>query len=277
MKLYDVSGLVAVYVKPGSNLGLWSSTNKLRTVDGQAFELFAVCNASLYTGNRTPIGTIIEAGRLVHDDGNGYGVGIINGKLDFGKPWDRAWDSYLTGYTTCVQEGKYVAPSFNDSYVFPCALSRIGIGRKGDKAYIVTDDGVSLKGFAEHGVGMGLDTLVNLDGGGSRFLYYEGKTVYASGRVPYNALAWYKPVACTVPSPSEFPVPKRNLYIGCRGEDVKWLQDQLIRHGFNLSGADGIFGPNTWRETVAYQRTWTRWPDGICGPNTRKHLTGEIK
>lgn len=277
MKLYDVTGLQAVYVKPGSSLSGWVAQHKTATIDGKAHELVAVCNASLYTAARVPVGTIIEAGRLVHNDGNGYGVGLIAGKLEFGKPWDRAWDSYLTGYTTCVQDSKYVAPSFNDSYVFPCALSRIGIGRKGEKQYIVTDDGVSLKGFAEHGVGMGLDTLVNLDGGGSRFLYYEGKTVYASGRVPYNAIAFYKPVACTVPSPSEYPVPTRNLYFGCRGEDVKWLQDQLIKHGYNLSGVDGIFGPNTFRAVVAYQRTWTRWPDGICGPKTRKHLTGEIK
>ena len=277
MKLYDVTGLVAVYVKPGSSLSGWVSQHKTATIDGKAHELIAVCNASLYTAARVPVGTIIEAGRLVHDDGNGYGVGLISGKLEFGKPWDKAWDSYLTGYTTCVQEGKYVAPSFNDSYVFPCALSRIGIGRKGEKQYIVTDDGVSLKGFAEHGIGMGLDTLVNLDGGGSRHLLYDGKTAYTSLRVPYNALAFYKPVACTVPSPSEYPVPTRNLYFGCRGEDVKWLQDQLIKHGYNLSCADGIFGPNTFRAVVAYQRTWTWLPDGICGPNTRGHLTGEIK
>ena len=277
MNLYDVTGLLPVYIKPGSNLGLWASTNKLRTVAGQACGLFAVCNASLYTNNRTPIGTIIEAGQLVHNDGNGYGVGIIGGALDFGKPWERKWEDYLTGYTSCVQGGVFVPPSFADKYVFDCRLSRIGIGRKDGKAYIVTDDGVTLEGFARHGIALGLDTLVNLDGGGSRHLLYDGKTVYASGRVPYNALAWYKPVVCTVPSPSEYPVPTRNLFFGCRGEDVKWLQDQLIRHGFNLSGADGIFGPNTFRAVVAYQRTWTRWPDGSCGPNTRAHLLGTVK
>ena len=277
MKLYDVTGLLPVYIKPGSNLGLWASTNKLRTVDGKPCGLFAVCNASLYTSTKTPIGTIIEAGRLVHDDGNGYGVGIIDGKLEFGKPWDRAWDSYLTGYTTCVQGGEYVKPSFTDSYVFPCQLNRIGLARKDGKTFIAVDDRVTLEGFARKAIALGCDTLVNLDGGGSRHLLYDGATVYTSSRVPYNALAWYKPDACTVPSPSEFPVPTRNLYIGCRGEDVKWLQDQLIRRGYGLSCADGIFGPNTFRAVVAYQKTWTRWPNGICGPNTRGHLTGEIK
>ena len=278
MRLYDVTGLVAVYVKPGSSLSGWVSQHKTATIDGKMHELVAACNASLYTAVRVPVGTIIEAGRLVHNDGNGYGVGIIGSNLEFGKPWDKAWDNYITGYTTCVQEGKYVAPSFDDRYVFDCALARIGMAKMKDgRACIVTDDGVTLKGFADHAIAQGADILVNLDGGGSRFLYYEGKTVYSSLRVPYNAIAFYKPVSVAVPSPSEYPVPKRNLYIGCRGEDVKWLQDQLIRRGYGLSCADGIFGPNTFRAVVAYQKTWTRWPDGICGPNTRGHLTGEIK
>lgn len=278
MKLYDVTGCLPVYIKPGSNLGVWANTNKLRTVAGQSCGLFAVCNASLYTGNRTPIGTIIEAGRLVHNDGNGYGFGVADGRIVFGKPWDRAWEFYLTGYTTCVQDGQYVAPSFKDRYVFDCALARIGMARMKDgRVCIVTDDGVTLKQFAEHAIAQGTETLANLDGGGSRHLLYDGAMVYSSLRVPYNALAFYKPVSVAVPSPSDYPVPKRNLYFGCRGDDVRWLQDQLIRRGYGLSCADGIFGPNTFRAVVAYQRTWTRWPDGKCGPNTRGHLTGEIK
>ena len=269
MKLYDVSGLTARYVRPATNLTQWAA----------AQHPDALCNASLYDmKTRVPVGTVIESGQLVHNDGNGYGVGIIGGKLEFGKPWDRAWEFYLTGYTACVQEGKYVPPAFTDRYVFDCALARIGMARMRDgRVCVVTDDGVTLKQFADHAVAQGVETLANLDGGGSRHLLYDGATVYSSLRVPYNALAFYKPVSVAVPSPSEYPVPTRNLYFGCRGEDVKWLQDQLMRRGYNLSGVDGIFGPNTWRETVAYQRTWTRWPDGICGSNTRGHLLGTIK
>ena len=56
---------------------------------------------------------------------------------------------------------------------------------------VATDDGVTLKQFAERVIAQGVDILVNLDGGGSRHLVYNGKTVYASGRVPYNAIAFY--------------------------------------------------------------------------------------
>lgn len=275
MNLYDITELIPVYVKPKMNLTAWAFQHKTEQNGEKTFELDSLCNLSLYTALGSPIGTIFEDGKMVHNDGNGYGVGIIRGELDFGKPWDKAWTDYITGYTACVQDGKYVPPTFSDKYVFNCSLARIAIGRKEGRAYIVTDDAVTLQQFSNHAVAKGFDTLVNLDGGGSRHLLYGGKQIYVSSRTPYNAMAFYKPVVCTVPSPSEYPIPTRNLYFGCRGNDVKWLQDQLIKHGGNLSGVDGIFGPNTWRETVAYQRTWTKWPDGICGPNTRAHLLGE--
>ena len=154
---------------------------------------FAVCNASLYDmRTRIPIGTIIENGKLVHDDGNGYGFGICGGKPDFGKPWDRAWEDYLTGYNSPVQNGIYVAPGFTDSYVFKCRLARIAIGRKQGKICIVTDDFVTLQEFAQNAIANGIDTLVNLDGGGSRHLFHDGRAYYSSQRVPYNAIAFFK-------------------------------------------------------------------------------------
>ena len=183
MKLYDVSGLRASYVRPGTNLTAWAAAQRPD----------ALCNASLYDmKTRVPVGTVIESGQLVHNDGNGYGFGVADGKIVFGRPWDRAWDFYLTGYTACVLDGQYVPPSFTDRYVFDCALARIGMARMKDgRVCVVTDDGVTLKQFAEHAIAQGADILVNLDGGGSRHLVYGGKTVYASGRVPYNAIAFY--------------------------------------------------------------------------------------
>lgn len=264
MQIFDVTGLECRYVKPTMNLTRWASAN----------QPFAVCNASLYDFiTREPVGTIIENGKQVHNAGNGFGVGIKDGKLSFGTPWGDAWSDYLTGYNSPVQGGKYNAPTFRDKYVFESKLSRIGIGRKSGRIYIVTTDSATLRQYAEDAIKSGFDTLVNLDGGGSRHLYYNKRTVYSSTRLPYNALAFYQ---ATQETPNDggcpYAEPTRNLYYGCRGEDVKWLQWQLIRHGHNLSCADGIFGPNTWRETVAFQRTFTKWPDGICGPNTRREL-----
>lgn len=189
MKTFDVTGLRAEIVKPGMNLTAWAAQHKP----------FAVCNASLYDfGTRVPVGTVIEGGKLVHNDGNGFGCGVVANivGLGFGKPWDRAWTDYLTGYNSPVQDGKYVAPTFRDSYVFDCRLVRIGVGRCKGKTYIVTDDGVTLEEFAKNAIAQGFDTLVNLDGGGSRHLWYAGKAVYTSPRVPYNAIAFYKDKPC---------------------------------------------------------------------------------
>lgn len=192
MRLFDVTGCTARVVQPDTNL----------TIYGQQTRPFSLCNASLYNGMSTtarpsgpPIGTIIEGGKLVHNDGNGFGCGIPQGKdaLQFGEPWDRMWTDYLTGYNSPVQGGIYVAPTHKDSYVFDCRLPRIAIGARGKQTYIVTDDGVTLREFAQHAIAEGLDTLVNLDGGGSRHLLYNGTLVYQSTRVPYNAIAFYQP------------------------------------------------------------------------------------
>ena len=266
MKQYDITKCTADIVQPKCALTVWAAQNKP----------FAVCNASLYDmTTRVPIGTIIEDGRLVHNDGNGYGFGIQrDGKADFGMPWDRTWKDYLTGYNSPVQNGAYVAPGFSDSYVFDCRLARIGIGRRSGRTYIVTDDNVTLREFAMNAIAQGLDTLVNLDGGGSRHLYYDGALIYQSVRVPYNAIAFFS--AETKPEKQEpdkcqYPVPTRNLLIGARGDDVKWMQWHLAQKGFACS-VDGVFGWATWQAVWNFQKTWTAWPDGICGPNTRREL-----
>ena len=189
MRIFDVTGCTARIVRPGMTLTAWAAANNP----------FAVCNASLYDfASRIPIGTVIEGGKLVHNDGNGYGCGIVPNitGLGFGKPWDRAWSDYITGYTSPVQGGEYIAPTFRDSYVFDCRLARIGIGRRGTQTLIVTDDGVTLREFAEHAIAAGMDTLVNLDGGGSRHLRHDGKLIYQSPRIPYNAIAFFKPKPC---------------------------------------------------------------------------------
>lgn len=190
IKLYDVTNYRAQYIKPNTNLTTWASENKP----------VALCNASLYSGISTtsrptgsPVGTIFEDGALVHDDGNGFGFGIEDNHIVFGKPWERTWKYYLTGYNCPVQNGQYVKPSFTDKYVFDNKLNRIGIGQtKDNKTVIVCDDNVTLQQFAEHAIQNNITTLVNLDGGASRHLVYNNEAIYTSTRVPYNAIAFFE-------------------------------------------------------------------------------------
>lgn len=274
MKLYDVSTLRAQYIKPDVNLNVWAAQHHPR----------ALCNASLYGGvsivhrpTGSPVGTIFEGGKCVSNQGNGYGFGIENGKIVFGAPWEKKWADYLTGYTTCVQNGVYVAPTFNDPYVFPNRLARIGMAKTQDgRVWIAVDDYATLREFSLHAIAQGVVTLSNLDGGASRHLVHEGRTIYASARVPYNAIAFFDNKSDSGKETNPYPVPTRNLLMWCRGEDVKWLQWGLNKLGYRYGTIDGIFGWNTWNALYSYQKSWSRFPDGICGPNTRGHLRDDL-
>lgn len=148
-------------------------------------------NASLYTSANKPIGTIWDNGKLVNDAGSGFGFGTTDNKtIEFGKPWDKQWKDYLTGYYGIVQNGQAVDPTWKDSYVFDKALSRIAFGQMKDGSYAVfCEDGKTIKTFAADGAKQGFVNLCNLDGGGSRALLWLGKWVYTSTRTPYNAIA----------------------------------------------------------------------------------------
>lgn len=277
MQIYDVSGCTADIIRPGTTLTTWLQQQKVKP--------FAVCNASLYDfDTREPVGTIFEKGELVHNAGNGYGYGVIEGKPIFDSPWVRHWDEYISGHNSPIQNGRYCPPTFRDDYVFYSLNKRIAVGEKEGKTVLVLDEGVTLKQFADHALGAGVITLVNLDGGASRFLYYNGLMVDNSIRTPYNALVFYKEKITSKPEEkpiTEKPItekpycpysePKRNLFWGCSGEDVKWAQWMINQKGFHIN-VDGKFGIETFNAVWKFQSTWARFPDGIVGPNTRREL-----
>ena len=306
MKLYDITALRCEYVKPETDLTAW----------GAAHKPFALCNASLYDGgvqtarrpSGPPVGTVIEEKKLVRQEEDYPGIGIKGGKLDFGRPFTEAWDYFLAGYNCPVVDGRWNPPAWRDDYVFGTKAGRIGVAYMADRRVcILADDGVTLRGFADHAIRRGALILVNLDGGGSRHLLYNGRLVYQSPRVPYNALAFYRDAAGAVgrddpgapptddpgapptddpgappaddpgaPPACPYPVPTRNLLWGSRGEDVKWLQWQLNKRGFRCGAVDGVFGAHTWQAAYNYQKTWSLRPDGICGKQTRGHLLGDL-
>ncbi len=56
-----------------------------------------------------------------------------------------------------------------------------------------------------------------------------------------------------------------------RGDDVKEVQEALIRHGYKIT-ADGIFGKNTDRSLKQFQASQRLRSDGIAGPVTLAFL-----
>ena len=61
---------------------------------------------------------------------------------------------------------------------------------------------------------------------------------------------------------------------GDKGEDVKWVQWQLINKDYDCgkSGIDGDFGPATDKALKAFQSANGLTADGICGPLTKSAL-----
>ncbi len=58
------------------------------------------------------------------------------------------------------------------------------------------------------------------------------------------------------------------LYNGCRGEDVREMQQALIDLGFLKGKADGIFGTNTENAVRAFQKKNRLTQDGLAGIKT---------
>lgn len=71
------------------------------------------------------------------------------------------------------------------------------------------------------------------------------------------------------------PMPWRpTIRKGSRGEDVKYVQEILIKLGYDLgaSGADGIFGNKTVAAVKAFQKANGLVADGVVGPMTYEAL-----
>ncbi len=60
---------------------------------------------------------------------------------------------------------------------------------------------------------------------------------------------------------------------GSKGTEVRTLQEQLNKLGFNSGKADGIFGSKTDNAVKAFQRTNGLIADGIVGDKTKAKLT----
>lgn len=77
----------------------------------------------------------------------------------------------------------------------------------------------------------------------------------------------------TVPSDAECPVITRTLMKNMEGDDVRALQEYLIRiHLMDVGGASGYFGALTEGALKVWQRAQGLDPLGITGPKTRELL-----
>lgn len=69
----------------------------------------------------------------------------------------------------------------------------------------------------------------------------------------------------------------QTLSQGSSGPDVRLLQSILNRVGYNAGTVDGVFGGQTYRAVVAFQRNNGLTPDGVVGPATWEVLERLIR
>jgi len=104
-----------------------------------------------------------------------------------------------------------------------------------------------------------------------RVLQINGKYIrgYAVPRYPEDVVAV-----------NPYPVPTRNLkrnIVMMTGNDVKWLQWELVSKGFlpSQNDIDGKFGNDTKKAVTAYQTTYGLLVDGIVGKATRYSMLND--
>ena len=64
----------------------------------------------------------------------------------------------------------------------------------------------------------------------------------------------------------------RTLYWGVQGDDVKLVQDKLLRWGYYDGAVDGIYGARTYRAVRKFQAKNGLQVDGVVGPATARAL-----
>lgn len=113
---------------------------------------------------------------------------------------------------------------------------------------------------------MGFRDVIKLDGGGSFYMKANGRVLQStSENRQINTIIVID--GEVEPTERTYPVPTRTLKYGCSGNDVRWLQQRLGRHGCAIS-IDGSFGFATKSAVQMFQRKKGLVVDGIAGKAT---------
>ena len=197
MKTEQRSGLTAVSAASGEiaraaivqlgglTMGQWYAR--------QADKPDLMINASLWDG-KGAIGTIWQDGKLVRNEGTGFGFGITKaGGYGFGDPWGD-WQDYITGHPALVQDGKALPYSVGQD-VMTSKTKRSVLAGAGDRLYLITADSMTIAQLRAALISFGVYHAINLDGGGSSRLMVDDKAVNNptdDRRCPNAVAIWLK-------------------------------------------------------------------------------------
>lgn len=125
--------------------------------------------------------------------------------------------------------------------------------RPGSAVFLTTDENGHK---SRHHIGIYIGSNMCIEAKGTR------SGVVASGLNHWDEVAELKDVSY------DGEVIRTTLRNGCRGEEVKELQQDLIIKGYDPGTADGVFGSRTEKAVKAFQMDNGLTADGIVGPKT---------
>lgn len=149
-------------------------------------------NGSLYDG-KIPCGIVVCNGKEKVSD---WAIGVLgfgvrtDGTADFGYYAPGKWTDFTTGYIGLVQAGKKVdLTKMSDKYVRDSVNPRTVIYRKAGTVYMRCFPACTLYELQNFLLLMGVADAINMDGGGSCHLLYNGVTdkQYTTKRQVVNA------------------------------------------------------------------------------------------
>lgn len=122
----------------------------------------------------------------------------------------------------------------------------------------------------------GAKDAIMLDGGGSAQMYALGQYYQAEKRKVANwILVWLKKSKNDKVCP--YVEPTKLVKSSCRGEDVMWVQwylDKTTAPGIEI---DGIFGKDTKKAVIEFQKTYGLAADALVGAATRRKMKALVK
>lgn len=154
---------------------------------------------------------------------------------------------------------------------------------KGDAADIVVA-GVAPREVAKYAESIGIKGIglyeTNADG---HFTHVDTRDVksfwYGQNEAKRTTFGGSTPAPNPSPAPAPQPSINNNvLSIGDTGEDVRELQEWLVKLGYNVGskGPDGDFGSKTYAAVIDFQRKHNLKDDGIVGPLTENAIKEAI-
>lgn len=195
-----------------------------------------------------PIGDIVRDGVLVYRGGEGFpwfGIDKSNKPVISANTYDPVkYKMLIAGGPILVRNGSvdiFPLYKFTEKHITNGVPAvRSGIGIKGNKTvlFVATKKTITLRKFAEIFVALGVDSAINMDGGGSTFMYEHGDVHIKPVRRLTNILCAYKTSSIsrmnidlepinTASAPQEEKQPVKNESESNESEEKTGVQDAV--------------------------------------------------